>query len=141
VEDVFIQVWKKRREMLRIDNFSFYLYITVKNISISYLRKYSNKKQFSVDDLSLPYYQFDASPEDMMITSEITRQINQAINELPPRCKIIFKLVKEDGLKYREVAGLLEVTEKTVENQVGIALKKIHASVKIYLPENFRLPR
>ncbi|HEY8970738.1 MAG TPA: sigma factor-like helix-turn-helix DNA-binding protein [Puia sp.] len=48
---------------------------------------------------------------------------------------MVFKLVKEDGLKYREVAELLHLSLKTVENQMGIALKKIHAALQTYRPE------
>ena len=54
---------------------------------------------------------------------------------IPPRCQLIFKLVKEDGLKYREVAELLHLSTKTVENQMTIALKKIGQSVRIDLPK------
>jgi RNA polymerase sigma-70 factor (ECF subfamily) len=57
------------------------------------------------------------------------RQINAAIASLPPKCRVIFRLVKENNLKYREVAELLEISEKTVENQMAIALKKLTASI------------
>jgi RNA polymerase sigma-70 factor (family 1) len=135
VEDVFIQVWKKRSQIKSIENFPLYLYVTTRNISISYLRKWRNKKQVSFDDIELPYYQIDISPEEIMISAEIIQRINLAINQLPPKCRLIFKLVKEDGLKHREAAELLNLHLKTVENQVGIALKKIQSAIKIYLPQ------
>lgn len=138
VADVLIQVWKKRARIGTIDNFFFYLYITTRNISISYLRKYQHKKHINLDELTTPYYQLDTTPEDLMITGEAIQRINQAINDLPPKCRLIFKLVKEDGLKYKEVATLLHIDPKTVENQVGIALKKVHASIKIHLPRPLR---
>ena len=53
------------------------------------------------------------------------RQIRQAVNSLPPRCRIIFKLVKEDGLKYKEVAELLQLSVKTIEAQMAIALRRL----------------
>jgi RNA polymerase sigma-70 factor (ECF subfamily) len=55
--------------------------------------------------------------------------INDAIAGLPPKCRMIFRLVKENNLKYREVADLLDISEKTVENQMTIALKKLSASI------------
>jgi RNA polymerase sigma factor (sigma-70 family) len=64
-------------------------------------------------------------PEQLMITEEMVRQIKKAVNELPPRCRLIFKLIKEDGLKYREAAGLLNLSVKTVEAQMAIALRSI----------------
>ena len=67
--------------------------------------------------------------------------INQAINDLPPKCKLVFRLVKEDNLKYREVAELLHLTPKTVENQMGIAVKKIHEAIRKRLPRASSLLR
>ena len=72
-------------------------------------------------------------PEQLMMTAEIFRKMRYAINELPPRCQLIFKLVKEDGLKYREVAELLNLSVKTVENQMTIALRKIGQAVHFKL--------
>jgi len=60
-----------------------------------------------------------------MMTAEMLKQIGQTINDLPPKCRIIFKLVKEDGLKYREVAELLQISIKTVEAQMAIALRRV----------------
>jgi RNA polymerase sigma-70 factor (family 1) len=140
VEDVFIKVWKKRLQVCKIENFTFYLYVMTKNSSRDYLRKYGNKKNINLDDVALPFYRVDTTPEDLMITEEVINQINKAINELPTKCRLIFKLVKEDGLKYREVAELLHLNRKTVENQVGIALKKIHSVVNICLPRSVRSP-
>jgi RNA polymerase sigma-70 factor (ECF subfamily) len=134
VEDVFIKIWQKRSHIVTIENLILYLFVTTKNISCNYLRKYNRKKNICLDELSLPYYYINASPEDLLITSETLQCINKAINELPPQCRIIFKLIKEDGLKYKDVAALLNLNIKTIENQMGIALKKLHTSVETLLP-------
>jgi RNA polymerase sigma-70 factor (ECF subfamily) len=134
VGDVFIQVWRKRVRIRSLENFSFYLYVMTKNISRSYLRRYGHKRHIDLEEVALPFYQIDATPEDLMISGEALQRINKAINDLPPKCRLIFKLVKEDGLKYREVAELLHLNLKTVENQMGIAIKKIHSSLQFYLP-------
>lgn len=133
VGDVFIKIWEKRLRVSTLENFKWYLYVTTRNTSYSYHRKYSKQKSIDLNELTLPYYQLATTPEDIMLTSEALHVIHQAINNLPPRCRLIFKLIKEDGLKYREVAGLLRLDIKTVENQMGIALKKIQAAVHIYL--------
>jgi RNA polymerase sigma-70 factor (family 1) len=141
VGDVFIQVWRKRARIRSLENFAFYLYVMTKNISRSYLRKFGNRRHLNLDEVALPFYQIDATPEDLMITGEAIRRINKAINELPPKCRLIFKLVKEDGLKYKEVAELLHLNLKTVENQVGIAIKKIHSTLALHLPGPARFNR
>ncbi len=134
VEDVFIQVWKKRSRIATVENLHLYLYVTTRNISRSYLRKYRKQRYINFDNLALPYFRIEITPEDIMISGEVIQRVNTVINELPSKCRLIFKLVKEDGLKHREVAELLHLNVKTVENQVGIALKKIHAAVKVHLP-------
>jgi RNA polymerase sigma-70 factor (family 1) len=141
VADVFFQIWQKRVRIGSLDNFPWYLHITTRNISYSYYRKSSRRKNFDFDEAVLSYYQVHATPEEILIGQEVLQVINQAINELPPKCKLIFRLVKEDNLKYREVAELLHLTPKTVENQMGIAVKKIHEAIGRRLPQASRLLR
>ena len=66
------------------------------------------------------------------------RQVKKAVNDLPPRCRLIFKLVKEDGLRYKEVAELLQLSVKTIEAQMAIALRRIgkcmHFELKTAIP-------
>ena len=131
VEDVFIKVWLRRARIAKIENLTWYLYVTTRNISLNYHRKRKNIRHIDLDELTLPYYQLDCNPEQLMISTELMQQINQAINDLPPRCRLVFKLVKEDGLKYRDVADLLGISAKTVENQMGIALKAMHRAATI----------
>jgi RNA polymerase sigma-70 factor (family 1) len=137
VEDAFVQIWKNRLRVSRLENLNWYLYITTRNISYSYHRKQKRHKHYELDDIVLPYYQVDATPEDILISRELLQLINRAINNLPPKCRLIFKLVKEDKLKYCEVAELLQLSDKTVENQIGIALKKIHSAIRKHLPQSF----
>jgi RNA polymerase sigma-70 factor (ECF subfamily) len=65
-----------------------------------------------------------------MITAEMFKRIRDAVNELPNKCRQIFKQVKEYGFKNREVAQLLNLSVKTVENQMTIALRKIGQSIR-----------
>jgi RNA polymerase sigma-70 factor (ECF subfamily) len=141
VADVFLQIWQKRVRVGSLENFNWYVHITTRNISYSYYRKTSRRNRFDFDEAVLSYYQVHANPEEILISQEILHVINQAINELPSKCKLIFKLVKEDNLKYREVAELLSLTHKTVENQMGIAIKKIHEAIRKRLPQASRLLR
>jgi RNA polymerase sigma-70 factor (ECF subfamily) len=64
-----------------------------------------------------------------MLTAEMVARIHKAIGGLPPRCQLVFKLIKEDGLKYQQVADLLNLSVKTVENQMTIALRKIGEAI------------
>ena len=130
VADVFLQIWNRRERVSTLENLNWYLFITTRNISFNYLRKINRKKNFDFDDAFVAQYQVQATPEEIMIGREMLMLVNRVINDLPPKCRLIFKLVKEDDLKYREVAELLNLSVKTVENQVGLAFKRIHAVVR-----------
>jgi RNA polymerase sigma-70 factor (ECF subfamily) len=71
-----------------------------------------------------------ATGEDNLICADITRVINNCLGKLSDQCRLVFKLVKEDGLKYREVADLLDLSVKTVEYHMGNALKQLTQSVE-----------
>lgn len=134
IQDVFIIVWQKRNSIYDIQDLKKYLYISTRNISINYFRKQHKGIELYFDEAYLPQYAIDTTPEDLMITSEVLKRINLAISNLPTQCRLIFKLVKEDQLKYREVADILSLSLKTIGNQMGIALKKLHAAMALDLP-------
>jgi RNA polymerase sigma-70 factor (ECF subfamily) len=73
--------------------------------------------------------------EDRLISTEVAQLIEKAIRELPARCQLIFRLVKMDGLSYKEVAGLLEISSKTVDAQLAIAIKKLSLTIRLDIPE------
>ena len=125
VHDVFMQLWKKRAQTPSIRNLEVYLYVSVKNLSLNYLRNNASLRTVDIAERSHEYIQFNADPETLLIHAEAVKKLTAAIQDLPPRCKLIFKLIKEDGLKYKDVALLLDLSVKTVEAQLAIAMKKI----------------
>lgn len=129
VSDVFLKIWTNRSTLTRIDNFPLYIYVVTKNLSINRLLKEKKAESFSLDELTVEFESLTQAPDQLMITAEMQQQIQNSINALPPKCQMIFKLIKEDGLKYKEVAELLNLSLKTVENQMTIALKKIAHSL------------
>ncbi len=129
VSDVFIKVWQRRKELEKIQNLKVYLYVSIRNIAFNYLEKEKRSATNPIDDFQAEFTSVYFNPEQLMITADMLRLIQDAIDQLPPKCKIIFKLAKEDGLKYREVAEVLNLSPKTVENQLAIALQKIGNAV------------
>lgn len=126
--DVLFKLWQNRKMLLTIKNLSHYLYIATKHGVISYTRSKefkSHKKSVSLEDVGESLTYELKSHENRLIDKETLSHVNLAINALPARCRLIFKLIKEDGLKYAEVAQLLEISVKTVENQISIAMKKL----------------
>ena len=130
VSDAFIKVWQKRKMLESIDNFKVYLYVATKNISLNYLGKNKALSYSDIQDFSAELISTYSDPEQLLITSDMMRLINTAIAQLPSRCRLIFQLVKEDKMRCREVAEILQISPKTVENQVTIAVRKIGNAVR-----------
>lgn len=137
VSDVFLKIWLNRKSLHEIQNLHLYLYISTKNASINYVLQQKKKSFFSLDETVVELRSIYYDPEQLLITAEMLQRIRQAIQQLPPKCRLIFKLVKEDGLKYREVAELLHLSVKTIEAQMAIALRKIHASIQFNMEKTF----
>jgi len=131
VSDVFIKIWEKRQQLDKVENLSFYLFTAVKNKCLNQLQDQKNKASFEIDDTVIEFRSLYHDPEEKLISAEIIRQIQQAIQDLPPRCRLIFKLVKEEGFKYKEAAELMQLSIKTIENQMSLAFKKIGSVVNL----------
>ena len=129
VSDVFLKVWIKRKSLIKIHNKHLYLYICAKNHAINRLIKDKKNRIFSLDECLVEIRSIYFDPEQLMITAEMVKRVQQAISQLPPKCQLIFKLVKEDGLKYKEAAELLGLSTKTIENQMTIALRKMDQAI------------
>src|SRR5215213_7627072 len=129
VSDVFIRIWQKRSALARILDLKLYLFISTKNTALNYLRQ-QKRDTLLPDDYRVQLRSIYFDPEELLITAEMVNRIQQAINQLPPRCQLIFKLIKDDGLKYKEVANLLNLSLKTVENQMTLALRKIGSAIR-----------
>lgn len=125
VSDLFINLWVKRKNLKRLDNPKLYLLIGTKNFALNRLKLNKRKVSLQIDDFSTHLESVFFNPEELAISSELTQRIMESVNGLPPKCKIIFKLIKEEGLKYQEVAELLDLSVKTVESQMAIALRRI----------------
>lgn len=130
VSDVFVKLWQIRSRLNAIDNLKLYLFGITKNFSLSYLARASKNLSIQLDVLDLDETDIESviefkNPEDLYISKETIKNVMKAILDLPPQCQIIFSLVKVEGLKYKEVARLLDISVFTVRNQVAIATKKI----------------
>jgi RNA polymerase sigma-70 factor (family 1) len=135
VEDVFVKLWANRHTITSIDNITVYLYVAVKNKALNKLSQKANELIAApFDYLDTTLNEFAADPYDLMITSEMMDRMHQVIETLPPRCKMIFKLIREDGLRYKEVAEILNISVNTIDAQMAIAVKKICAALHIEKP-------
>ncbi|WP_420826323.1 RNA polymerase sigma-70 factor [Chitinophaga solisilvae] len=137
VSDVFIAIWEQRQRLEEILNLKVYLYVSIKNLSLRHLLKQQKKAAISLDELQVDLESHSHDPEQLMITKELLASYEKAVNSLPPRCKLIYKLIREDRLKYKEIAEILNISVKTIDSQLAIALGKIAKAVNVTLKARF----
>lgn len=125
VSDLFLRIWQKKEELTSIEAPLLYFYTTAKNMAINRLTKQKRQAVLEAKGWLVQMNHTSYDPEQIMMTEEMSQQIRKTIHELPDRCKLIYKLVKEDGLKQKEAADLLQLSVKTIEAQLAIALRRI----------------
>ena len=131
VSDVFFALWEKRVELTDVRNFNAFIYRVAKYKALNYLR---GRNLNTIDINDIPFDLFagtTSSPEDDLISSETIEDINNAIEKLPSKCKLAFKLVREDGMSYKEASELLAISTKTLEVHIYRAMRKIRETMKI----------
>ncbi|WP_407268835.1 RNA polymerase sigma-70 factor [Tenacibaculum maritimum] len=130
VQEVFIKVWEKRKDLIEDPQAIFYLVTAVKNNCISKLRK--KMQHLSVDDVMVRnILKEDVSKESYSEEElDVYQFVNKALEELPPKCLIVFKLSRFDLLTYAQIAERLGISIKTVENQMGKAIKIMRSYIK-----------
>ena len=125
VSDVFVKCWESRKNLTEIINPETYLFVAVKNQSFNYLKKYSNIHLVQIESSEEVEFVNTVDPEKELERKELHFLMDQAISTLPQQCCIIFKLIKEDGMKYKEVAAILNISPRTVQTQLVRAMKKL----------------
>ena len=122
VSDVFFNLWVKRKTLSISGSIKPYLFKATRNQAISYLRRPSLAYAPLVDDIRQAR---TLEPDALLIHQETKQHWQNLVDRLPSRCKLIFTLHREEDFTYREIADLLNLSEKTVENQMGKALKHL----------------
>ncbi len=128
VQQVFVELWTKREKITINTSIKSYLFQSVKNRSIDFHRKEKNNIQISESIENSIHSPF----QDLIEEAELNTRINNSINQLPDKCRKIFILCRFEGLKYAQIAEKLDISVKTVEMQMGIALKKLRKSLSDY---------
>ena len=133
VQNVFLRIWEKRDVTNITASATAYLYKSVYHECLNHLRHRKVQESFlSYASRSQEFYSPAASEKVQL--SELQQELQQALNELPEQCRTIFQMSRFEELKYREIADRLHLSVKTVENQIGKALKILRGKLSDYLP-------
>ena len=134
VSEVMIKLLRNRRETFRKKNFLGFLYTCIKNQAIDHIRKNRKYKHLKLDNENIDYFiQHRSNPCNQMMGKEFDEIITACIENLPPRRKLIYKLIKDDKLSYKQVGKLLDISVRTVEVQLRLAVRHVKLVVDDYL--------
>lgn len=127
VNDAFLVLWEKKDDLVLDDSIRPLLYTIIRNKSINLLKK----RKIEITDLDNGFEVVSSgiSPLEAMQAKETEEEVMQLIEALPPRCKQIFVLSRKEFMSNRQIAELMELNEKTIENQISIAIKFIRAGL------------
>lgn len=128
VDDVFCNLWKNRGRIQITSSFRSYLITSVRNKSLDCLRKRKNEKNSVLESASSVPCRQSIAYENMAF-EELSHRIETAIQELPRQCRTIFLMSRDQDLKYKEIAEILNISIKTVDTQMGRALKYLRKTI------------
>ncbi|MDR1259063.1 MAG: RNA polymerase sigma-70 factor [Tannerellaceae bacterium] len=141
VQDVFLHLWENLDKIDTLINIDAFIFMSVKNRCIDYLRKQTQLKQkeqplseLLEKELQLNLYSLQVMDENILTNEEIRIIVADAIHSLPERCREIFILNRIEGLRHKEIAAQLNISTNTVEGQMSIALRKLRAILKDRIP-------
>ena len=130
VQDVFLRLWQNRNTTIITTSLQHYLFRSVKNHCINFIEHERIKTRYQTSVMQLESDRNDYT--EFFPEMDLMLRIDTAIASLPPKRQEIFRLAREEGLKYREIADRLQLSVKTVETQMTLALKQLRASLSAF---------
>lgn len=131
VQELFVRLWEKRKDINIETSVKNYLFRAVKNHCLNHVRHSKIKDEYF---RIIQSEQNIFSEEDFESQTELMQKIDESIASLPEKRREIFRLSRQEGLKYKEIAAKLNVSIKTVETQMGFAIKSLREMLKDFLP-------
>lgn len=128
--DILFMLWQNREKLLEVKNLKYYAFIAARNRSLNILKKDLGKEIVYLDQIDVDIHIDYSNPELILLQGELKQQLEEAIETLPKQCKLVFKLIKEDGFSYKEVAEILDISPKTVDAHLVNAIRKLAVVLK-----------
>ena len=130
-QEVFLRFWEKRHSINVTSSLPAYLRRMAMNEALGHLRR---NKRYEEDEF-IPENETETGPsaEESFLHGELQESVTAAINTLPPKCRTVFQLSRFEELTYKEIADQMGISVKTVENQMGKALKILRERLRGYL--------
>lgn len=128
-QEVFAKIWQSRHKLAEVESFRAYLFVAARNQAITALRTIS-RHELAAGEIIRHYAFPEQQTDDLLLTQEYMRFLQQILDALPQRTRQIFALCREEGKTYEEVAALLGISRSAVKNHMVQAMKVLKASVE-----------
>ena len=132
VQEVFYVIWKNRESLTISSSIKSYLYKSVQNSCLQTIQHELVKEKYKSYIINVNENR-QLGPDTEIEVQEIKNEINRTLADLPERCRDIFNMNRFEGLKYREIADRLMISQKTVEANISKALKHLRKNLKSYV--------
>jgi RNA polymerase sigma-70 factor (ECF subfamily) len=135
VQDIFLKLWTKRQQLADIESLKTYLYRASRNQALNHLRRLKLERRWQEEHGGEDEPVANIGADEEATEQELSQAVQEAIGRLPPRCREVFLLSRDGGLTYAEIARTLDISVKTVETQMGRALKALRTALQRYRAE------
>lgn len=129
--DLMMKIWNMGEDLLKVNHLKVYLYRAIKNASLNELAKRQRASFVDIDSIPL-HSPVHGTPESDLLYREMNVRLSRAIAALPPKGRLVFTLIKEEGLSYKEVSEVLGISVNTIEGHMTTTLKKLSVDFKRY---------
>ncbi len=130
-QEVFVKIWTNRDGIDLSRNFNTYIYISARNATMNFLRHKYVRDSFAADQMKAGGGEY-ASGEDMIMAREIDLIVDMTLMKMPTQRKAVYELNRREGLSNDEIAERLNISKKTVENHMSLALKELKGVIKMF---------
>ena len=135
--DVLADIWEKRKTSLIPTDFNHYSFVIIRNAAVNLLKKEGRYTDDNSDAALSAENESYASPHELIEQSELFEKYEYLVSKLPEKCRLVFQLVKEDGMSYAEVAEQLQISVKTVDAHLQKALHFLRENLASYLGKEY----
>lgn len=132
IQQLFLKIWEQRATLEIHSSLKAYLYRSIHNDCMNYLRHLKVRQRYAESTGRDPALSQE-QPSGRLEIKEIQSRLRSGLGKLPEACRTVFQLSRFEHLSYKEIAGQLGISIKTVENQMGKALRVLRVELKDYL--------
>lgn len=130
VSEIFVKCWNNRKTLITIELPGTYLFVAAKNQSLKHHKKYGSAHMVEIEDIEEHFFTDATDPSTIVEGKELQRQLDNAIETLPMQARMVFRLIKEGGMKYKEVAEMLQISHRTVQTHLFRSIAKLRQVLK-----------